>query len=147
MKKAAWRDNGAEPEHSAWGGRCCSINRRRCFHEPALNGGSGPHTAFISPSMEKVNSEDAHTHTHTCTYTHRAQCSTTGRRKKNKGAEVMMRVIVWTRQLLQEVMTGTWNNAHQACVFCITSAWKKSLPAAWSDFGAAGSENLDVPSI
>lgn len=70
--------------------------------------GALAHTQLsYSPSMEKVNSEDAparppppSTHTHTA------------RRpawQKKNGAKVMMRVKVWTRQLLQEVMTGTRN--------------------------------------
>lgn len=67
-----------------------------------------------SPSMEKVNSEDAFTHTPSPS--HAARRPTTDR-KKNNGAKVMMRVKVWTRQLLQEVMTGTRNKARQARLF------------------------------
>lgn len=115
-----------------------SMNRR--------SAGGLAHTQLsYSPSMEKVNSEDAFAHTPP-TPPHAARRPTTDR-KQNNGAKAMMRVKVWTRQLLQEVMTGTRNNARQARVFCITSARKRSPLAAWFEFSAAASESLDVWSI
>lgn len=65
--------------------------------------------------MEKVNSEEALASPYT------ARRLTTDR-KKNNEAKVMMHVKAWTRQLLQEVMTGTQNDVLQARVFRITSA-------------------------
>lgn len=82
----------------------------------SLGGGFGPHTVFIqSKHEEKVNNEEA-------LASPRAAGRLTTDRKKNNEAKVMMHVKVWSRQLLQEVMTGTQNNILQAHVFCITSA-------------------------
>lgn len=63
MKKAARTDNGAEPGRSAWGGRCCGVHHRRRFHELALGGGSGPHTAFIQ-SKHREGKQWRRFHTH-----------------------------------------------------------------------------------
>lgn len=124
MEKAARTDNGAEPGRSAWGGRCCGVHHRRRFHELALGGGSGPHTAFIQ-SKHGEGKQWRRFHTHPSPLPH----STTSHhrhKKKNNGAKVMMRVKVWTRQLLQEVMTGTRNNARQL-VFSESHLLERSL--------------------
>lgn len=107
MKKAAQSDNDAEPEHSVWGGRCCSVHRRQRFHELSLGRGSCPHTAFIqSKHGEGKQWRRSRAPAPPSTHTHTARRPAW---QKKNGAKVMMRVKVWTRQLLQEVMTGTRN--------------------------------------